>query len=123
MKKTGSKILFYSIFGLILMLSVTLVKNVIRTNQIREQIEAEKVKIAKIQAENDKLASEVANTQSAEFIEREMRNKLGLGKEGEAIVVLPDPDALRKLAPVIPVEVDTLPDPNWRKWVHLFTSK
>jgi cell division protein DivIC len=123
MKKTGPKILFYSILGLILMLSVTLVKNVIRTNQIREQIEAEKVKIAKIQAENDKLASEVANTQSAEFIEREMRNKLGLGKEGEAVVVLPDPDALRKLVPVVPVEVDTLPDPNWRKWVHLFTSK
>jgi cell division protein FtsB len=120
MKKTGSKILFYSIFGLILMLSVTLVKNVIRTNQIREQIEAEKVKIAKIQAENDKLASEVAQTQSAEFIEREMRNKLGLGKEGEAVVVLPDSDVLRKLAPVIPVEVDTLPDPNWRKWLKLF---
>ena len=120
MKNTGSKIIIFAIWGLILMLSVTLVKNVVRTNQIRAQIQAERDKIAKIQADNNKLEAEVAQTQSADFIEREMRNKLGLGKLGEAIVVLPDPDVLRKLAPMIPVEVDSLPDPNWKKWMKLF---
>ena len=102
------------------MLSLTLIKNVVRTNQINDQIQAEKKKIEKIKADNTKLEDEVAQTQSADFIEREMRNKLGLGKVGEAMVVLPDADVLRKLAPVIPVEVDTLPDPNWKKWMKLF---
>lgn len=120
MKKTGSKIIVFAIWGLIATLSLTLVKNVVRTNQIHKQIQGERAKLAKIQADNDKLAAEVVQTQSADFVEKEMRNKLGLGKTGEAIVVLPDIEMLRKLAPQISVEVDVLPDPNWKKWLKLF---
>jgi hypothetical protein len=41
-------------------------------------------------------------------------------KEGEVIVVLPDEDILRKLAPLLPTEENTLPEPNWKKWEKLF---
>lgn len=123
MNNLKSKLVNYLILGMLLILTITLVKNVVRTNQIRAQIEGEKSKIAKIQEENNKIASEIAKTQSADFIEKEMRDKLGLGMTGEAMVVLPDAEMLKKLAPEITVEVDNLPDPNWKKWVHLFTSK
>ncbi len=76
--------------------------------------------MAKIQADNNKLQEELAQTQNPNFIEKEVRDKLGLGKTGEAIVVLPDADTLRKLAPQMPTEVDTLPYPNWKKWEKLF---
>lgn len=120
MKKSESKIAVFALWGLIIMLSLTLVKNVTRANQIHTQIEAERSKLIKIQTDNEKLEAQIAMTQSSEFIEREMRDKLGLGKVGETMVVLPDADSLRKLAPVISVEVDTLPDPNWKKWMKLF---
>jgi len=123
MDKLKSKLISYLILGILLILTVTLAKNVIRTNQIRDQIDNEKKKIAKIQEENNKIASEIAKTQSSDFIEKEMRDKLGLGRTGEAMVVLPDVEMLKKLAPEITVEVDNLPDPNWKKWLHLFTSK
>lgn len=122
MNKVGSKIAVYIIWGLILMLSLTLVKNISRAGRIRGQIEAEKRKLVKIQADNDKLATELANAQSPSFIEKEVRDKLGLGKTGEAMVVLPDEEILKKLAPTIPVESEVLPDPNWKKWVNLFIS-
>ncbi|MDP3994252.1 MAG: hypothetical protein Q8P91_00270, partial [bacterium] len=55
-----------------------------------------------------------------EYIEKQLRDKLGLSKEGETIVVLPDADTLRKLVPPIPGEEEILPDPNWKKWLKLF---
>jgi hypothetical protein len=120
MKKILGKIAGYAVWGLILILALSVLKNVRRDAQINNQIQAEKVKLAKIQADNDKLTQELVQTQNPNFIEKEVRDKLGLGKEGEAIVVLPDGDTLRKLAPQMPLEVDALPDPNWVKWEKLF---
>lgn len=120
MKKIIEKITGFIIWGLIILLAISVFRNIERTIRIKNQIEAEKTKLAKIQAENDKLVEELAQTQTSNFIEKEVRNKLGLGKEGEAIVVLPDSEILKKLAPQIPTYSDTLPDPNWVKWKKLF---
>jgi cell division protein FtsB len=120
MKKIFEKIGGYTILLLILVLALSVFKNVSRGMQIDRQIEAEKAKITKMQAENKKLEEELIKTQNQDFIEKEIRNKLGLGKSGEAIVVLPDDDLLRKLAPQTSIETDTLPDPNWMKWKKLF---
>ena len=120
MKNLTSKIAGWVIWILIILLAVTLVRDVQRANQIKAQVQAEKAKVAGIQADNTKLMAELAQTQNPDFIEQDIRNKLGLGKAGEAIVVLPDDETLRKLAPQMPVEVDTLPDPNWLKWEKLF---
>lgn len=113
----------YALCGLIIVLSITLFKDIKRAKEIKVQIEAEKTKLAKIQAENDKLEAEIARAQSPEFVEKEVRDKLGLAREGEAVVVLPDKDILKKLAPLFPLETESLPDPTWKKWVNLFTSK
>jgi cell division protein FtsB len=120
MRKIFGKLGIYAIWGLIILLSLSVFKNIGRNIQISSQIQAEKAKLAKIQSENNKLQEELAQAQSPDFIEKQVRNKLGLAKEGEAIVVLPDAEILRKLAPQMPVEVDSLPDPNWVKWKKLF---
>lgn len=120
MKNITTKVAGYAIWCLILLLGVSLIKSVSRAGQIKAQIQSEKNKIAKIEVENNKLQAELLHTQSADFIEKEVRNKLGLGKEGEAIVVLPDVEILKKLSPEIPTEVDSLPDPIWRRWLKLF---
>ena len=74
---------------------------------IRSAVQAEKAKVEKMKEDNAALTAQIAQIQSPEFIEGQIRNKLGLVKPGEAIVVLPDADTLRKLAPQMPVEVDT----------------
>lgn len=116
MRKAGG----WAVWGLILLLVLNLAKDVGRARDIDEQINDEKLKLAKIEAENKRLELELARAQSENFIEKQVRDKLGLGREGEAIVVLPDAETLRKLAPVIKTEEVKLPDPNWLKWKKLF---
>ena len=106
------------IFALILLIST--VRNINNVRRIRSDVEAERLKVEKMKEENGQLAAQIAQTQGSAFIEQQIRDKLGLTKPGEAIVVLPDEDIIRASAPEAPVEEDTLPDPNWRKWEKLF---
>jgi cell division protein FtsB/cell division protein DivIC len=114
------KILGFGTWILVGLLLVSTVRNIQRVAGIRSQVEAEKQKVEKMQADNTKLEEQVAEAQGSDFIEKQIRDKLGLVKPGEAIVVLPDADTLRKLAPQETIEEDTLPDLNWRKWEEMF---
>ena len=114
------KIIGIATWVLIFFLLVSTVKNLQKVAGIKSAVQAEKAKVEKMKADNAALQAQIAQIQSPEFIESQIRNKLGLVKPGEAIVVLPDADTLRKLAPQMPVEEDSLPDPNWKKWEKLF---
>lgn len=116
------KMLGYIVWMLVIFLIISTVGNLKKVERIKEEIEREKVRIAKIEAENRELEEAIALAKSSEFIEEEIRNKLGLVKSGEVVVVLPDEETLRKLAPEIREEEDILPDPNWKKWLKLFSS-
>ncbi len=114
------KVLGWATWGLIILLTISTVKNINRVASIRSQVEKERQKVERMKVENAKLEEQIAEAQGQEFIEKQIRNKLGLVKSGEAIVVLPDEEIIRKLAPQKVVEEDTLPDPNWKKWLKLF---
>jgi len=105
---------------LVFLLLISTVKNIGRVGSINKAVQSEKDKVEKMKQENAELEAQIAQTQGSAFIEKQIRDKLGLAKAGEAIVVLPDVEILKKLAPRIPVEENTLPDPNWKKWIHLF---
>lgn len=110
----------YAIWVFILLLVVSTVRNIGKVMRIREEIKSEKQRISKMEAENQALQAQVAMTLDPQFVETEIRNKLGLVKEGETIVVLPDNETLRKLAPTPKISEDLLPPPIWKKWVDLF---
>jgi cell division protein FtsB len=114
------KIIGITTWVLIVILLASTVKNLQKVAGIKSAVQVEKAKVEKMKEDNAQLQAQIAQIQSPEFIEGQIRNKLGLVKPGEAIVVLPDAETLRKLAPQMPVEVDTLPDPNWKKWMKLF---
>jgi len=103
----------------ILMIS-SILRNIGRVVAIRGEVAKEKSKLEKIQNENDRITEEIKKAQSPEFIEKQVRDKLGLAKEGEVLVVLPDADEVKKLAPRLDSEENYLPDPIWKKWWKLF---
>lgn len=120
LKEKFNKLTGYVIWILILLLAFSVIRNVGRRARIESEIDAEKARVDKMQEDNKSLAEEILRAQSGDFVEKEIRNKLGLVKEGETIVVLPDEEVLRNLAPQAIFEENTLPDPNWKKWLKLF---
>ncbi|MFH1970974.1 MAG: septum formation initiator family protein [Patescibacteria group bacterium] len=107
------------IFGVIIV-AISLVRNIIRTIDIRNRIKEEEKKVEVLQKEKEELEKKVAEAESDAYIEKQLRDKLGLAKEGEIVLILPEDEILRKIAPVVQEEEDFLPDPTWKKWLKLF---
>jgi cell division protein FtsB len=113
-------LLSYAIWILVIMLLVSTVKNINRVIGIRKQVEVEKQKVEKMQADNAAIQTQIAQAQGQDYIDKQIRDKLGLTKDGEAVVVLPEESVVRSLAPPETIDTETLPDPNWKKWKKLF---
>ncbi len=114
------KYLNYVLLFLTFLLVVSLIRNVLRINRANQEIlEAEK-RVDEVIMENKELRTKAEELRSSEYQEQQLRDKLGLAKEEEIILVLPDDEVLRKLAPRRTEEEDILPDPNWKRWLKLF---
>lgn len=109
----GSVIIF-------LILISSMFKSVKRIKEGDLIIEKTKIRLEKINQENQKLTEQLQMTESEGFVEKQMRNKLGLAKEGEIVIVLPEPEIVRKLAPTLPQDEEVKLKPNWQKWLDLF---
>ncbi len=105
---------------LVLILSLSLTRNISRVKQTALLVAKEEEKVRALEKEKEELEKKLQEAQSEEFVEKQLRDKLGLAKEGEIIVVLPEDDVVRKFAPKYEEEEETLPDPNWKKWLKLF---
>ncbi len=110
----------YILLFLAFLFIVSLIRNVLRINQANKEILEAEERVDEAIAENNELKAKVEELRSSEFQEVQLRDKLDLAKEGEIVVVLPDEEILRKLAPKRIEEENILPDPNWKRWAQLF---
>lgn len=74
--------------------------------------------LQRLEAQNKSLQSELEYAQSPEFIEQEARNRLGLGKEGEIVVLMPNDKFQMSNEKTEEKAIEYLP--NWKKWWRLF---
>ena len=114
--KTSSYILLF----LIVVLSLSLVRNISNIKRAESVITEKRLEVEKVRREKEELSERLEYTKSQEFLEKQLRDKLGLAKEGEFVVILPPPEVLRKFAPKRVEEEILPPEPNWKKWVKLF---
>ena len=105
---------------LLVVLTSSFIKGIKRIRDGDALIKKNQAKLEKQVEENKKLEEQVKIVQSDEFMEEQLRNKLGLVKEGEIVIVLPEADIVRKLAPIIPEEEEAKPKRNYIKWLDLF---
>lgn len=101
-----------------LYLIVSLSRNIFSLIKKGEEIKRESLKVEKLRAENEELKGQLEYASSPEFIEKEAREKLGLAKEGEQVVVLPE--NVEEI--VLDKEKDKGKEelPNWKRWYRLF---
>jgi len=123
--KTGSSHRFANfsrLFTLVLGLALTilLLKNIYTLVSSRQRISKAKQKVEELSNQNEQLKKQKEKMLSEEYFEKIARDKLGLAKEGETVVILPDEETLRSLSPRLEDEGIIAPLPNWRLWLNLF---
>lgn len=106
------------IFGVIvgILLVVNSAKRLLTFRTTTEKVQEAENRLEQLKEENKKLQEQREYTKSDEFREKEIRDKLGLAKEGEAVVVLPKDDSRESK------ENSKKPSgvPNYKKWWNLF---
>lgn len=97
-----------------LILIVTLSRSVYNLWQRRDIVSQRARELARQKAENQRLKQKLSEVQTPEFVERQAREKLGLVKPGEVVVLVPKTEAGSE------DQTATQPLPNWQKWWRLF---
>lgn len=99
---------------------VSLLQQILSLWKAGERIKTAREKVEEARQKNEELAEELKYVQSEEFVEKEARDKLGMGKEGETIVVVPK-DVIEKEVEKVRKEKE-VPEgvPNWRLWKEAF---
>ena len=115
--KQYSKYLFLFLAVLFL---ISLVRNVFKISEAKKSIDEARARVEKLARENKELSEKLQSVQSDNYTEKQLRDKLGMAKEGETVVILPDAETVKKLAPKVEVEEGALPDPVWERWLRLF---
>jgi cell division protein FtsB len=116
LKKLSSVLLGLLLVGL----SLSLYRSIIRSEGVNLNLKEAQRRVDKLKEENQELENQLRKIRNVEYVEKQLRDKLGLAKEGEVVIILPEDEVLKKLAPVIEEEEEVLPDPNWKKWAKLF---
>ena len=107
------------VYWVLLLLTIFLFINVVRSfklitmrgmdvRDIQNKLQEEKER-------QENLKRQLAQVESNQYIEREARNKLNLGKEGEIILLLPSISPIYEPTPT-PLDYSA----NWQKWIGLF---
>jgi len=91
-----------------------------KSGEIAKNVERKKEELTQLKKEQERLKAELERVSSEEYVEKQIRDNLGMSRAGELIVVLPDPEIVKKFSPIVAQEEEVLPDPNWKKWLNLF---
>lgn len=110
----------YLILGFVVLVVISLIRNILGTLEATKKIGKKEAEVAGLRKKNEELKKKLEEISSDFYIEKQIRDKLSLAKEGEIVVVLPPEDVLRSIVPELPSEEEELPDPIWRKWYKLF---
>ena len=104
------------IFGVYLI--VSLVKDLYGLSQKGKEVEKSQAKLKQVLKEKNILEKQLDYVKTPEFVEKEARDKLGMSKPGETIVILPD--NIEKVMGIKDTETEKEKVPNWKKWLNIF---
>jgi cell division protein FtsL len=96
----------------------SLVRSIISTYGVSNKVlEAEK-QLVEVKKKNEILKRQLETVQTDEYIEKEAREKLGMAREGDTILIMPKVTPQAQSEEVQIVSGKSLA--NWEKWLQLF---
>lgn len=109
------------IIGVVLLLSLMigyhLVRQTMEAAKSGERLSQAAEAVYKLEIKNKELKKKLTQIKSLEFIEEEARNKLGLAKNGETVVVIPEEKLKLILGASQSAQIRL---PNWLGWLRVF---
>lgn len=122
--KIFSGIFFLAGLAVLVLIGISLGKEVYRKRQIQKEIEGLQTQIGQLGQQNGDMQNLISYLSSTDFQEKEAREKLNLQKSDEKMIVLRkevvEPDSQPQNKASAP---QTLPEdnsPNWQKWWKYF---
>lgn len=106
------------IIGVSAILVVNLSRSIWDLWRRRDILYERQVVLDRLKNENKRLKDELTYSESPLFIEQEARNRLGLGKEGETVVIMPN--VQYPISNIQTKEEKEGNPPNWKRWWRLF---
>lgn len=104
---------FYLILIICLALIISTVRSIGDLYRGGDRVLEAKNQLSQLRLEHEKLVRENAMVKSDQYIEKIARDKLGMSKPGETVVVLPE-DLQQE-----PQDKFLVSEPNWKKWQDL----
>ena len=105
---------------LIVLLGISLFRNISRIEKAKEKIEGVRVENKELEKKNQQLSVQLDHIRSDYYIETLLRDGLGYARKDEIIIVLPDEEVLKGIAPTIADYEEEIAKTNWQKWAQLF---
>lgn len=111
------KIALILIILVILIVIYNLLTQIMEATKSGERLSQAAEVVYKLETKNKALKQQLAQVQSPQSLEEIARNKLGLSKKGETVVVIPD----NKLKEVLGASQSAqIKLPNWLGWLRVF---
>lgn len=107
-------------------LALQISRNLLTLWSAKDRVAEAETRLSELEQKNRLLKEKQREATTPEFVERQAREKLGLVKKGEVILVLPQ-EEVKKLAEslreeYLKPEVATSEIPNWQRWWRLFAE-
>lgn len=100
---------------MLILLTISVVRSWIVLSGRADDIKQAENRLEEANKKNDDLKKQLAQVESEQYIEKEARNKLNMGKSGETVLLLPTISVLPEPSPT-PYENYS----NFQKWLKLF---
>ncbi len=117
----GKKIAFLLIGLVVLTISYNIIGQIFHALKSGDRLNQEVEKLKSLEVKNNQLKDQLLQVKSIAFIEQQARDKLGLARDGETVVVIP-PDKLKQVLGLSKEKEIEVKLPNWMGWLKLFLN-
>jgi cell division protein FtsB len=125
--KIFSGMFFLAGLAVLVLIGISLGKEVYRKRQIQKEIEGLQSQINQLGQQNGDMQNLISYLSSTDFQEKEAREKLNLQKSDEKMIVLRkdvvEPNSQPQDAPANPQATSEDNSPNWQKWLKYFFAE
>ena len=111
------KIVLGAIILICLVIAYNLIVQITDALKSQDRLSAQAEAVYQLEAKNRELKKKLSEVQTPQFIEEQARNKLGLGKAGETMMIIPEEKLKSVLGASQSAQVRL---PNWLGWWKVF---